>query len=254
MLLSFSKESARRFSILGVLLCVGWAADVRAQKRRVPPGGHTAVVVDERLAALRGTPDLSGRLLSRLGRGRFVSIRGSTRSRDGLSFYRVQVSRRKSGWLESEAVIASWRAGDDERLLRMIWRSDDFERVVQARIFLDTFPRSRRRPAVLLLYGDAAEEAAKKVTREARRRLERHEQPQNGEERATNVPEFSYFLNDVGLDRYNRQGIRFVFDAATKSLHYDGAAWRDIVRRYPQSPEADAAGKRLERLAATKTR
>src|SRR5207245_4698772 len=31
-----------------------------AQKRRIPPGGHLAVVVDERLAALRSAPDASG--------------------------------------------------------------------------------------------------------------------------------------------------------------------------------------------------
>ncbi len=257
----FSKERARKLSLLVFLFYLGLAGDTSAQKRRVPPGGHTAVVVDERLAALRSAPDLSGRLLSRLSRGRLVSIRGATRSRDGLNFYRVQVSRRKSGWLESEAVVAPWRAGDDERLLRMIRSSEDFERVAQARIFLDMFPRSLRRPAVLLLYGDAAEEAAKKLTREARRRREKRERGQNGDERSQNgeergrngeervprVPEFSYFLNDPGLDRYNRQGVRFVFDAATKSLHYDGAAWREILRRYPQSAEAGEARNRLEK-------
>jgi len=251
MFLSFSRVRARNFSLLVFLLCGGLPGDTSAQKRRVPPGGHTAVVVEERLAALRGTPDLSGRLLSRLGRGRLVSIRGSTRSRDGLNFYRVQVSRRKSGWLQSDAVVAPWRAGDDERLLRMIRSSDDFERVVQARVFLDIFPRSLRRPAVLLLLGDAAEEASKKLTREARRRFEKHEQPEGGEQRVSGVPEFSYFLNDVGLDRYNRQGIRFVFDKATKSLHYDGAVWREILRRYPQSAEAGEARKRLEKPPAT---
>ena len=62
---------------------------------------------------------------------------------------------------------------------------------------------------------------------------------------AGGAPEFSYFMNFNELDRYNRQGIGFVFDPATKQFHYDGAAWREIVRRHPQSPEAVEARKRL---------
>jgi hypothetical protein len=40
----------------------------------------------------------------------------------------------------------------------------------------------------------------------------------------TTAPEFSLFLNYTGLDRYNRQGVVFIFDPKTKRLHYDGAA------------------------------
>ena len=69
---------------------------------------------DERLAALRSAPNPAARLLRRISRGRFVSIRGSGRSRDGLLFYQVAVTRRTSGWLQSEAVVSSWRSGDDE--------------------------------------------------------------------------------------------------------------------------------------------
>jgi len=79
-----------------------------------------AVVADERLAALRSTPEPTARLLRRLNRGHFVSIRGASRNRDGLVFYHVVVTRRTSGWLQSEAVIASWRPGDDRRLARLI--------------------------------------------------------------------------------------------------------------------------------------
>jgi hypothetical protein len=127
-----------------------------AQKRQVPPGGHVAVVADERLAALRSLPEPQARLLRRLSRGRLVSIRSASRSRDGLVFYHVVVTRRTSGWLQSEAVIASWRSGDDQRLLRLISGADEFDRVARARIFLDAFQRSTLRPRVLLMYGDAA--------------------------------------------------------------------------------------------------
>jgi len=221
---------------------------VAAQKARVPPGGHIAVVADERLAALRSVPEPSAHLLRRLSRGRLVSIRGSSRNRDGLVFYHVVVTRRTSGWLQSEAVIAAWHSGDDERLLRLIGGADEFDRVARARIFLDAFPRSSLRPQVLLMYGDAAEEAAAKLSREAERRFEKRELPADG------APEFSYYLNYSGLDRYNRQGVLFTFDREAKKLHYNGAAWREITVRFSNSPEAAAARKRLEELASVKTK
>jgi uncharacterized protein (DUF3084 family) len=60
--------------------------------------------------------------------------------------------------------------------------------------------------------------------------------------------------NQNGLDRYRRQGITFIFDRATRQFHYDGASWREIVRRYPRSPEAAEAQKRLDALSAPATR
>jgi hypothetical protein len=243
-----SKSLYRRITILAFAALLSSVPDASAQKRRTPPGGHVAVVADERLAALRGAPEPSARLLSRLSRGRLVSIRGASRNRDGLIFYRVVVTRRTAGWLQSEAVISLWRAGDDQRLLRLIGGADEFDRVARARIFLETFQRSSLRAQVLLLYGDAAEEAAAKLSREAGRRFERREIPSDG------APEFSYFLNYSGLDRYNRQDVRFVFDRASKQLHYDGAAWREILRRYPNSVEATEARKRLEFRPDAKTK
>ena len=216
-----------------------FAAHVFAQKKRVPPGGNIAVVADERLAALRTAPNSSARLIRRLSRGRLVSIRSSTRNREGLLFYHVFVTRRTSGWLQSEAVVSSSRAADDDRLLHLISGADEFDRVARARVFLDTFPRSPLRPRVLLLLAAAAEEAAAKLSRESERRFERREIPTDG------APEFSYFMNYSGLDRYNRQGVTFTFDRATKQFHYDGAAWREILQRYPHVPEAEEARRRL---------
>jgi len=243
-----SKSINPRITIFAFLILAGSAPNASAQKQRVPPGGHVAVVADERLAALRSVPEPSARLLRRLSRGRFVSIRGASRSRDGLVFYHVVVTRRTSGWLQSEALIASWRTGDDQRLLGLIGGADEFDRVARARVFLDAFPRSSFRPQVLLVYGDAAEEAAAKLSREAERRFERRELPANG------APEFSYYLNYSGLDRYNRQGVIFTFDRSAKKFHYDGAAWREIMQRYPKSPEAAEARKRLEIPASVTTK
>ena len=230
------------------MIVVASVLNTFAQKQRVPAGGRLAVVADERLAALRREPDLSGHLLRRLSRGRFVSIRGVRRTRDGLTFFRVAISRRTSGWLQSDAVVAAWRVGDDQRLSTLLESPDEFERVARARIFLTTFQRSALRPKVLLTYGDAAEEAAGKLSREAERRFEKRELP------AAGAPEFSYYLNYSGLDRFNRQGVTFTFDHATRRFHYEGWAWREIVRRYPFTAEALEAQMRIDSLAKSSLR
>jgi hypothetical protein len=235
--------------VLLLALMLFLTAVARAQRGRKPPaGGRVAVVVDERLSALRDAPRLSANLLQRLGRGRFVAVTGEYGPREGVTFYRVTVTRRTSGWLQSDSVVRPSRAGDDERLLRLIRGSEEFDRLARARIFLDAFPRSPLRPAVLLVVGDTAEEAAAKLTREAGRRLDEHEMAAGGASLA------SYFLNFNGLDRYRRQGIVFVFDGATKKFHYDGASWREILRLYPRSPEAAQARHRLESLAGRPSR
>ena len=208
-------------------------------QRKPPSGGRLAIVVDERLAALRATPQLNGRLVRRLSRGRLLAMRSMRTSADGISFFLVNVSSRTRGWIQREAVVSPSHPGADQRLFTLIERSQDFDRIARARIFLDYFPRSRIRPTVLLLLGDTAEALATKLSADATRRLKQ----EHGE-----APEFSYFLNYPGLDRYNRQGITFVFDQSTKRFHYDGASWREIVRRYPHSPAATEAKIKLDSL------
>jgi hypothetical protein len=209
---------------------------VTIAQRKPPAGGRLAVVVEERLAALRATPQLNGRLVRRLGRGRMVAIRSAKKSADGITFFLVNVTSRTHGWIQREAVASPARAGDDQRLLRLIERSQGFDRISRARIFLDHFTRSPLRPEVLLLLGDTAKEIAKQLSTDATRRLK--DDP--GE-----APEFSYYLNYTGLDRYNRQRVGFIFDRQTKRFHYDGAAWRELIRRYPKTSQAVEAKKRL---------
>jgi hypothetical protein len=240
-----SKRTIFSFSLI-VLSC--FSQSFAQANRRAPAGGMRAIVVDERLAALRDEPGFSARLLQRMSRGRMVSIIGQKRAPEGVTFYRVAVTRRTRGWLQSEAVIVPGRAGDDNRLLRLIRGSDDFDRLVRARIFLDNFQKSPLRASVLRLYGEEAEAAAIKLSRDAARRLEEREMAAGG------APPFSYFMNYNGLDRYRRQDIVFTFDLAQKQYHYDGAAWREILRRYPESPEAAEARKRLEGLASVPSR
>jgi hypothetical protein len=208
-------------------------------KRRAPAGGRVAVVIDERLSALRKTPELVGVLLRRISRGALVAVRGEKRSRDGAVFYKVNVTSRTSGWIQREALASPARAGDDARLLRLIKGSADFDRIARARIFLDNFNSSDLRPAVLLIFCQAAEEVANRLSRDASRRLDQTEMEAGG------APLFSYFLNFNELDRYNRQGVTFVFDTRDKRFRYDGEGWQELVHRYPRSPEAVEARKRL---------
>lgn len=207
-------------------------------QKKPPSGGRLAVVVDERLAALRATPQLNGRLVRRLSRGRLVAVR-SFKNADGVIFLLVNVTRRTHGWIQRDAVVSPSRPGDDRRLLTIIQRSTGFDRITRARIFLDHFPRSPLRPEVLLLLGDTAESLAEKLSLDAARRLK---------DDFGDAPEFSYYLNYTGLDRYNRQRVGFVFDETTKRFHYDGAAWRELIRRYPRSREATIARERVNLL------
>lgn len=238
----FSNQVVRAgLAVSWCVLSVALAVDAQT-KRRAPASGRVAVVVDERLAVLRDEPRLTGRVVQRLGRGRAVSIVGGAGrgDADGVSFYRVAVTRRTRGWLQAESIVSGAGAGDDERLLRLIRGSKEFDRIARARIFLDTFPRSPLRPAALLLFGEAAEEAARKLSAEAGRRLDASEMTAGG------APTHTYFLNYSGLDRWRKQGIVFVFDSGTKQFRYDGAAWREILRRHPRSPEAVKVRQRLE--------
>ena len=121
----------------------------------------------------------------------------------------------------------------------MIQHSDGFDRITRARIFLDHFPRSPLRPEILLLLGDTAEALAQKLSLDAARRLK---------DDLGDAPEFTYYLNYTGLDRFNRQRVGFVFDKSTKRFHYDGTAWRELIRVYPRSSAASEARKRLDLL------
>jgi hypothetical protein len=229
----------RRIAAAAFALLLSTSAAEAQRRRRPPAGGSAAVVVDERLAALRDAPRPAANLIQRLSRGRFVAVTGG-RASGGATYLRVLVTSRTRGWLQAEAVVRPSRAGDDARLLRLVRGSAEFDRLARAHILLEAFPRSTLRPAALLIYGDAAAESAERLTREARRRLDPAEMSAGG------APVASYFLNYTGLDRYRRLGVVFDFDAASNAYRYDGAAFRELLRRHPRSPEAAEARKRLE--------
>lgn len=242
------RQSLHRFVSLFLICCSGWFSTTALAIRRAPAGGRVAIVVDERLSALRLTPNLSGKLLRRIGRGGLVAVRGEKRSRDGVVFFRVNVTSRTSGWIQREAIVSPARPGDDAKFLRLIKGSEEFDLIARARIFLDNFRSSALRPEVLMIYATTAEGAAAHLSRDASRRLDAKEVNSGG------APLHSYYLNFNGLDRYNRQGITFIFDDATRRFQYDGEAWRELVSRYPRSPEAVEARRRLEALGEARLR
>jgi len=208
-----------------------------ANTEKYAPG----TVVDERLSVLRVEPSLSAIPLQRMRRGRTVLI-SSSREADGVLFYSVMVPPDKRGWVQAEAVATTIRRGDDERLVRLIQASEGFEQVERASIFLETFPASPLRPAMLLYQGDLIEEMAQKLTLDANKRLDKDEM------KASSAPLYSFFLNYSGLDRYRRLGIGFLFNANTKYFHYNGECWKELLVGFSNSSEAVEAKKRLESL------
>jgi len=146
----------RRHQPIFLCLMLAFSPAMIVAKRRAPAGGRVAVVVDERLSALRTTPDFYGALLRRMSRGALVAIRGEKRNREGVVFCRVNISSRTNGWIQRDALVSPVRIGDDAKLFRLIKGSEDFDRIVRARLFLDHFTSSGLRPEVLMIYAQAA--------------------------------------------------------------------------------------------------
>lgn len=232
------------------LLAVALAGTMTAQKARPRPAalksaevGQTAFVVDETLSVLRIKPSLFSESIQRMRRGRKVQILGVTEA-DGVKFYKVTAPPKNFGWVQSDAVFGKFRVGDEERLARLVQASDGFDQIEIAVEFFNIYPVSRFRPSVLLLFGDLLEEAAAKLTKDSSGRLSRKEMA------ASAAPLHSYYLNFNMLDRYRKLGVIFLFNSSARQFHYDGASWKEIVAKFPTSPEAAEAKKRLDSLQA----
>ena len=203
--------------------------------------GNSAVVIDESLAVLRIKPSLFSDSIQRMRRGRKVQIMESKEA-DGVKFYRISAPPGNYGWVQSEAVFGKFRRGDDERLARLVQASEGFDQIEIAIQFLEIYPSSQLRAPILLLLGDLIEETALRISRDATRRLDR------GAMAASGAPLHSFYLNFVMLDRYRKLGIVFLFNSTTRNFHYDGASWKEITNKFPNSAEAVEARKRLDSL------
>lgn len=219
------------YILLGLSVLIFCESRVEA-KRKVFVPGRRGIVIDERLSALRVQPDLKASLEQRLRRGRRVGILGAVRKKDGTTFLRIAISRNTRGWILADAVARPGSAADANRVINLMEEaSDDFIRVRLARLFLEEFREPRFAPGVLLILGQTAERVAERLSRDARRRI--GDEGDNGK-----LGRAYYFLNFAGLDRYNRINVKFDYDEDSDRLVYDGAAYRELIRRYPRSAEA----------------
>jgi hypothetical protein len=241
--------------ITAVALVMIVATTTTAQSRRkifVP--GQPGIIFDERLSALRDQPDVKAPLKQRMRRGRRIGILGSRTAKDGAKFFRVAVSRNTRGWVLSDAVIRPGAAADAEKLMRLIEETkDDFTKARLARLCADEFRAANFAPKALMILAEAAESEAAKLSRDAKRRVGEGDAGAgpNASQNPSQNPKLTrrdFMLNYAGLDRYNRIGVTFDYDATSDRIVYDGAAYRELLRRYPRSSEARIARERLERL------
>ncbi len=222
------------------LLVLSSFTEAQTRRKTVAPG-QRAIVIDERLSVLRTQPDIKAPLTQRLRRGRVVGILGTKKSKDGEQFLRVSVTRNTRGWVLAEAVAKSGNAADGERLLKLVEDTDDdFIKARLAKLCADEFRSTSSAPRCLLKLGEAADRAADRLTRDAKRRV-------GDEEPSAGLSKRDYFLNFVGLDRYNRVGVIFDYDEKTERIVYDGEAYRELAKRYPKSADVQVATEKLRR-------
>src|SRR5262245_145043 len=235
----------RLIAALALAIVAALAASAQS-KRQVFVPGQRAVVFDERLSALRDQPDVKAPLKQRLRRGRRVGILGAATAKAGAKFFRVAVSRNTRGWVLADAVIRPGVATDAERLMRLVGETrDEFTKARLAKLYSEEFRSTKLAPKALMFLAESAERAAERLSRDARRRVG-DEDPDAALNKGLTKQDF--MLNYVGLDRYNRIGVMFDYDAASDRIVYDGSAYRELARRYPRSVEAQDARKRLEIL------
>jgi hypothetical protein len=203
--------------------------------------GGIGIIVDERLSVLRDEPSFFAIPIQRMRLGRLVKIL-AIKQNEGVTFLKVTGIPSNYGWIQSDAIVSKTKTGDDEKLAKLVQAIDGFEQIELASSFLDIFTKSALRPAILLLYGDLIEEQARKLSTDAGKRLIRREMA------ATIAPLHSFYLNYVGLDRFRKLGITFLFNVETKQFHYNGKSWDELIKKYPAAEEAVEAKKRIESL------
>jgi len=130
------------------------------------------------------------------------------------------------------------RTGEDQRIMKLIKGSDGVDKIALCRILSQRFSQSQLVPRAMLVLGEEAERVAEALSQRTRRRL--------AEVRGADASLRDYYLSDAGLDRYSKLGVVFDFNEATGESVYDGQAYREVVRRFPDGEEASLARQRLE--------
>lgn len=203
-----------------------------------------AVVIDDRFSALRREPSLQSEVIHRLRLGHTVYVIHPGNDQTSHSaFCRIAASRRTRGWIYRTAIAVQMRAGEDQRIMKLIEAtSDGLDRIGLCRILVERFSQSTLVPRALLIMGEEGERAAETLTQRSRKRV--------GEAAGASVtPSLrDLYLNDAALDRYSKLRIVFDFNEQTREYIYDGRAYRDLLSRSPHSEEALLARQRLGRV------
>ena len=233
----------RKLTLFALVLLLTTASVTAQTSRKLFIPGQHAVVFDDRLSALREQPDVKAPLKQRLSRGRVVGILGTGKSKSGSQFLRVAISRNVRGWVLAAAIARLGSAADGEKMLTAIAESkDDLMKLRLARLCADQLRLPTIAPKALQALGQTAEHAAETLSRAADRRLG-DAVPTSG------LSKRDFVLSFNGLDRFNRAGVTFEYDEAQDRIVYDGAAYRELLRRYPRSAEVKTAQERLAKLA-----
>lgn len=201
-----------------------------------------AFVVDDRLSTLRREPTLQSEVIHRLRLGRPVFVVGGRSDVQGQpKFYRIAVTRRTRGWILESALALQSRSGEDQRVMKLSESaSDGLDRIVLCRLLIERFSQSPLIAPALMLIGREAERVAETLSQRARKRL-----ADAGAENASATSR-DYYLSDVSLDRYSKLHVAFDFNESLGEYVYDGKAYREVVRRFPNGAEAKLARERLE--------
>lgn len=208
-----------------------------------------AFVVDERLAALRHDADIQSPVKQRLRLGRQVFVISTRNSvEDKNEFCRVAITRRTRGWIHRSAIASPVIAGEDARVIELIDSHKGLDRLTLCNLFAEHFRRSPLLLKALQAKAQESDRAATSLNRGATRRLS----DLNTEDKR--ALKRDYYLSDPGLDRYSKLGIRFEFDEASSKYFYDGQAYRDIIKLFPKSDEANYARTRLETISQKQLR
>lgn len=215
------------------------AAQISSQGR---PRFIKAFVIDDRLSALRREPGAQSQIINRLRLGRAVYIVNWKRvESSGSAYYKIAASRRTRGWMHEGAIAVAGRSGDDRRVMALIESADEeLDRITLCRLLIENFGSSKLVPRALLRLGQEAERAAEALSRRAKKRLA----DIGGLTIRASLSD--YYLNDSGLDRYSRLRVVFNFNEPAAEYIYDGRAYNELIRRFPDNEEARIARERLE--------
>lgn len=247
--------SQLKIQAVAMLLSIAFSSHVAGQQKPRPDPSHAseaagtsaakrltfprAFVVDDRLSTLRREPGLQSEVIHRLRLGHAVYIIAKANAEP--RFCRVAVTRRTRGWILESAIALPGKTGEDRRVMKLIeGTKDGLDRISLCRLLIERFSQSQLVPRALLLMGEEADRAALTLTQRARKRLA------DASEENWNASARAYFLNDVGLDRYSKLHIVFDFNESTSEYVYDGRAYGDLVRRFPNHEEAGLARERIE--------